>query len=289
MKRFSFVFLSFVLIATAVSCDFENSSSRLQAPRGAASPLVENSDTDPPPESPLQLRAAARKVAEMAVDPNDLSKISREIHVEPEFEGDDRHYYLLVFDEDEAKKVWVVFDGKKLYVDRNLNGDLSDAGESFPTNDDDKGSMFRQIKDIQFAMPDGEPASLTFVYPDASFEEFEVRVRVKYRGATFSAWGDQDGDVVDAKLASEAPILRINGPLQMGFEVSAKSGVKPLGNNKYEVNVGVGTPGLGKGSFVHLKYGAIPVELYPDVELEFPPRQKGSLPIVVKSKLRERC
>ncbi|MDB4766089.1 hypothetical protein OAG71_00230 [bacterium] len=289
MKRFSFVFLSFVLIATAVSCDFENSSSKLRASRGDASPLAENSDTDPRPESPLQLRAAARKGAEMAVDPNDLSKISREIRVEPEFEGDARHYFLLVFDEDEAKKVWVVFDGKKLYVDRNLNGDLSDEGESFPANNDDEGSRYRKIKDIQFAMPDGDPASLTFTYPDAYYKEFKVRVLVKYRGASFSAWGDQDGDVVDAKLASEAPILRINGPLQMGFEVPAKYGVEALGNNKYEVNVGVGTPGLGKGSFMHLKYDAIPIELYPDVELEFPPKQKGSLPVVVKSKLRERC
>ena len=172
-----------------------------------------------------------------------------------------------------------------------MNGDLSDANESFPVNKDDEGSMFGEIKGIIFAMPDGERVSLTYTYSDEKFKDFEVRIAINYRGATFSAWGDHNGDIADAAQASVAPILRINGPLQMGFEVPAKFAVEPKANNEFEINTGVGTPGLGNGSFVHMKYWnqAIPEEVYPEVKISFPAENESHKDVVVKSKLYERC
>ena len=53
----------------------------------------------------LLARTVARNQATSAIDPDNLSQIQRKILVEPEFIGNDRHYYLLVFDEDLSKKV----------------------------------------------------------------------------------------------------------------------------------------------------------------------------------------
>lgn len=260
-------------------------------PVSSKPPLPDQKQQHTDPNQQLQERAQARVAPVRAIDPNNLAAITRKIAVEPSYTGSARHYYLLLFDEDEAKQVWVAFDDECLYVDCNMNGDLTDSGEAFPANPEDAGSMFRVIKDIGFAMPDGKAASLTYTFSDAKYETFEVRLQVNYRGATFAAWGDHTGEVADVSQVASAPILRVNGPLQMGFEVQARYAIESKRGDTFEVKTGVGTPGLGKGTFVHLKYwnGAIPSNLFPDAEIQFPAEDKGSPSIVVKTKLTQRC
>ena len=48
--------------------------------------------------------------------------------VEPKYESEPR-YGLLVFGEKAEHRIWVVFDGDVVYIDRNANGDLMDSGE----------------------------------------------------------------------------------------------------------------------------------------------------------------
>lgn len=282
------------LISTVslVGCSGPSSTaSKSNTSKSKSSPKARAESKTKDPQELLEARTEARQNAKQPIDPENLAGIPREISVEPEYKGNSRHYYLLVFDEDETKKVWLAFDGESLYVDCNLNGDLTDEGEAFPTNANDAGSMFRVIEGVKFTMPDGEPVSLTYTFPDEKFDEFQVRIRAQYRGATFAAWGDHDGDVPDAALASQAPILRVNGPLQMGFEIPARWAIESLDNDKFEVNVGVGTPGLGAGTFMHLKYwdGAIPKWVSPEVEIHFPPEEEGNPAVVARGKLRSRC
>jgi hypothetical protein len=54
----------------------------------------------------------------------DLAKIERVIAKEPKYEGKPE-YCLLVFGPEAKFRVWLVLDGKVLYVDRNGNGDLT--------------------------------------------------------------------------------------------------------------------------------------------------------------------
>jgi hypothetical protein len=86
-------------------------------------------------------------------------------------------------------------------------------------------------------------------------------------------------------------VLHVGGPLQMGFEVPAASALKRTGDGEYELSVGVGTKGLGKGAFVHLSYAknAIPEGVYPTAELEFPNKKPGDPPVRVRVVLRKRC
>src|SRR5262249_5846301 len=61
----------------------------------------------------------------------DLTKIDRTIQKEPSY-GSQPYYVLLVFGLEAAKRVWLVLDGDVLYVDRNGNGDLTEADERVP-------------------------------------------------------------------------------------------------------------------------------------------------------------
>jgi hypothetical protein len=58
-----------------------------------------------------------------------------------------------------------------------------------------------------------------------------------------------------------------------------------------DLQVGVGTSGLGKGAFTHLKYwnDAIPEKLQPTALLEFPNKVRGGPPVKMEFALKERC
>ena len=58
----------------------------------------------------------------------DLAKLERTLVKEPGYRSKPR-YCLLVFGQDAKTRVWLVQDGDTLYVDRNGNGDLTEAGE----------------------------------------------------------------------------------------------------------------------------------------------------------------
>ncbi len=58
----------------------------------------------------------------------ELTKIDRTIHKEPAYRTKPR-YALLVLGAKAETRMWLVIDGKTLYVDRNGNGDLTEKGE----------------------------------------------------------------------------------------------------------------------------------------------------------------
>ena len=58
----------------------------------------------------------------------DLTQIDRKITREPTYRSKPK-YCLLVFGPEAKVRVWLVLDGDTLYVDRNGNGDLTEAGE----------------------------------------------------------------------------------------------------------------------------------------------------------------
>jgi hypothetical protein len=77
----------------------------------------------------------------------------------------------------------------------------------------------------------------------------------------------------------------------MGFEVPAESALQPKGEGQFELSVGVGTKGLGKGAFVHLSYAknAIPEDVYLSAVLEFPNKSPDGPPVRIQAVLKHRC
>jgi hypothetical protein len=71
----------------------------------------------------------------------DLSAIERTIGKQPAY-GAEPRYCLLLFGAEAKIRVWIVEDGRTLYVDRNANGDLTDDGPPLqPAEFRDLGSL----------------------------------------------------------------------------------------------------------------------------------------------------
>lgn len=224
----------------------------------------------------------------------DLTKVERTIHKEPRYKTKTPRYCLLVFGPKADHRVWLVLDGSTLYVDRNGNGDLTEPGEStVPAESADPCGF----KPITIVGADGKTEetlrfslSPWFDYRDGKDPPrlFPIE-HVSWKGREFGSWGDETGPCIWGRTPRDAPILHVDGPLQMGFETDYA--LERKGDGEFELSVGVGTRGLGKGAFVHLGYAnnAIPKDVFPTAVLEFPSKTPGGPPVRVKAVLKQRC
>jgi len=227
----------------------------------------------------------------------DLAKVERTLRKEPPYQTKDLKYCLLVFGPEANYRVWLVLDGDTLYVDRNGNGDLTEPGES--TGPGEVNTDPCSFKPVKILRPDGkteeELSFALFGWFDYKAwkvtDRFSPSVSVSWQGRWYGSWGDETGPCVWGTKPQDAPILHVGGPLQMGFEVPADSALTWAGNYQVELKVGVGTKGLGKGSFVHLSYAndAIPKDVYPTAELEFPGKVIPGPTVRVRAVLKQRC
>lgn len=81
----------------------------------------------------------------------DYDQIDRTIRKEPKYQSDNPGYTLLLFGPEAKLKVWMVFDGDTVYVDRNMDGDLTGADERF-----DDPVKYEWMEDLVIADPDGK-------------------------------------------------------------------------------------------------------------------------------------
>jgi hypothetical protein len=239
------------------------------------------------------LAAACGLIGPLALDAADWTKVERKIAKEPVYKNKPL-YCLVVFGPELRPRIWLVLDGAVLYVDRNGNGDLTEAGKRLELKDQETA----QFPDIEIEAADHVKRKLElFIYdwrpgqaalPDENGPSLTIRDQ---GNRTYGAWGDHESAVIWSPHSETAPILHVGGPLQMGFEVRAKNAFRPKTADTFELSVGVGTRGFGKGSFVHLKYwnGAIADELQPTARLEFANKTPGGPPIRLEVTLRHRC
>jgi hypothetical protein len=176
----------------------------------------------------------------------DLTKIERSISRQPEYVTDAPGYCLLVFGTEAATRVWLVHDGKVLYVDRNGNGDLTEFGERVegkPTGTSawfDAGTIHN---------PTGNSYSLR-VYPR---QDGTARLRVKQgNGAYQYAGWNRATKPRFARRPEEAPIIHFDGPMtlgQYGPRQTLPRNTVGQSYRKTSLKLMVGTPGLGEGTF----------------------------------------
>src|SRR5262245_11368623 len=225
------------------------------------SPSGEGADREGGPAVRLRRWSAALAVLALwaaRAGAADLTKIDRTIAKEPAYKTKSPRYCLLVFGPQADYRVWLVLDGDTLYVDRNGNGDLTEPGES--TTPEATNTDPASFKPIRILRPGGKGEErLQFaLYGWFDWKEgketanVSPSVSVWWAGRWFGSWGDETGPAVWGARPQDAPILHVGGPLQMGFETRAEYALARKGDREFELSVGVGTKGLGKGAFIHL-------------------------------------
>jgi hypothetical protein len=250
-------------------------------------------------------------VAAGYVRAGDLDKIDCPVVKEPAYQSKAPKYALLVFGPEARTRIWLVLDGTTLYVDRNGNGDLTEAGEKVAGT---KGSQAGLEDDVHtFAvgeLRDGErrhrnvtlivtglsSASKAKTTAGSGARSLSFRIRMeaeipRFQGATKDGHVVQmaDGDNGSLQFADRpraAPILHFAGPLTILVSGEPTFRVK----REMELYLGLGTPGRGQGTLVYTAYeGVVPDAAYPKAEIAFPAQKPGEPPVKVICELKGRC
>jgi hypothetical protein len=250
----------------------------------------------------------------------DLSKVDRTLEKEPKYAGQPK-YCLLVFGAEAKHRVWLVQDGKTLYVDRNGDGDLTEAADKVAAQkapSGDEGAHVFEAGELKvggkthkglevavlplkalagnpnrMALPQVGPTVKK--HPDAITARISIDVECEsLRGGgvggrvTFTAFlFDLDGVLQFGSKPDDAPIIHLDGPLQITF-----FGSKPtwVGGRSQDTVLCVGTPGSGPGTFAMLKYeGTVPEGKHPKLQAEYRPKDSARKPFRELYELKQRC
>jgi hypothetical protein len=225
----------------------------------------------------------------------DLTKIDRTIAKEPVYQNKPK-YCLLVFGPDAKTRVWLVIDGDVLYVDRNGNGDLTEKGERLELREPEcditepdrgtkhTGLLVKPQKDggmVVSLMAEGKyrqrsgPVMFAGRSQDAPIIHFDGPLSVRFSSAS----ADTDRESAKAAPVDLSPRERLLQ--QLGKDIPLPGERRP--NKVVSLGAVLGTPGLGKGTFVTYKAREIlgqPNEQIV-VEAAFPHQDAKSKPIRV--------
>ena len=201
----------------------------------------------------------------------DYGKVDRTIKKEPDYQSEKPTYALLLFGRDLAVRVWIVLDGKTVYVDRNADGDLTGKDERFAKlNDcrditirDEKGKPRYKITSMS-AHPVEKPPGVSLMV------DLDVTGDTKFRQYCDAA---MDADPCKAAIAHfDGPLTA--GPVTILWKVPQTVALA-VGDEPTDLRAVVGTMNAKYRCWVVVrshngdKY-AFPKGVTPVVDIEFP-------------------
>jgi hypothetical protein len=244
----------------------------------------------------------------------DLAKIDRSIAKEPTYQTKAPKYCLLVFGPEAKTRSWLVHDGSTLYVDRNGNGDLTEASKKVEAKagdwtDPKEGVYYFEIGDVQegslrhrqlllsVSKLDNWGASLpdikTLISQHPEYRGYTLRLDVEMAARRGIGLGgrvvqragpiDYSGVLQFGDSPKTAPILHFRGPWQLTLE-----GKQSLAAGR-ERDLTL-TLGIGPGALVCTGYEKlVPEAVHPQVAIEYPPPKAGASAVHELYELKERC
>lgn len=215
----------------------------------------------------------------------DVGKIDRTVAKEPHYTTKSPWYCLLVFGPEAKARVWLVLDGDKLYVDRNGNGDLTEAGECLTRAPDDD---FFRVPDLALRDSKNKYSDLRVNWRPTGITargEFHLHVILRVNDHEQVA-------IVPAKAENpaKATLLHFDGPLKPYFQIEPFKPQEHLTRGKVHVlGVRLATtyPGVEWVNVSSEK--GIPADVHPLVEMVFPGKAPDAKPTTIKVQLKHRC
>jgi hypothetical protein len=244
----------------------------------------------------------------------DLSKVDRAIAKEPVYKSKPK-YCLLVFGPEAKTKVWLVQDGDTLYVDHNGNGDLTEPAKKVAAEKQEgaeEGQFTFKVGEIRDGarlhkglgvgvmkidhMADLDEQVKAFLARNPKGRGYLVMVDMEmpgWKGTGVGGRVQQQAFIVDVNgvlqfsdKPKDAPIIHFGGP----WQVRLFGAHQLIIGRETDVVLGVGTPGIGPGSTTYVSYeGVIPEKVYPTLEVTYPPKKPGEVPVRERYELKKRC
>jgi len=210
----------------------------------------------------------------------DLSKIDRTIAKEPVYKTKPQ-YCLLVFGREARVRVWVVFDGDTVYLDRNGDGDLTAKNERFEQTE--------QCKDIEIADPDGQTRyAIRSLGTDTNGKGRNLTVWIVIKGPlTYS----QLCSVELVDHPSGARVAHFHGRLTARLQNREGTSMPQLahGDKPWELYASIDTLDPANGCYVVIYSNQFRADIHPVAEVQFPPKRPGEKPILRRYLLKQRC
>jgi hypothetical protein len=211
--------------------------------------------------------------------PVDLAGIDRSLAREPAYESRLPKYCLLAIGPEAKSRHWLVVDGHELYFDRNGNRDLTEPGERVAANPTSRPLHFQvgmfqdangksralELRIREFDFASGKCAGLVIILDD------KCKQFVGFDEANPFRFGHRP---------EQAPIVHVEGPLQM--RVYGEPPTLAV-DEETDLNVSIGTPGVGPGSFCAIQCCTVlNCKVSPVATLEFPRRAADQPPLQVR-------
>jgi|tagenome__1003787_1003787.scaffolds.fasta_scaffold20886935_3 hypothetical protein len=218
-----------------------------------------------------------------------LDSVERKIGKEPKYVATPR-YALLVLGTNAEAKVWMVEDGDVLYVDRNANGDLTDDGPAIAQSEvRDFGSAEKLMRDCNYKLdaitPAKGPKHSEFCLRRWKYgkEAVEYGLSLTVNGKTpmYAGWFG----TFWADAPSKVPLVHFGGPLTPGM-LGRKEFV--LDSPASLLGIGFINKGSGEGAKTYLSIEALPKDVVPEVQIEWPVAG-GASPMKTVVHLTQRC
>jgi hypothetical protein len=219
-----------------------------------------------------------------------LNGVQRTILKEPKYVSSPR-YALLAFGPKAESKVWMVEDGKTLYVDKNANSDLTDDGPPIvPLDVRQVGSLpggrsrwdFHYVLD-KISTPDGSQQTefrLGRWNYGSNDDGYGLSLNVNGRTQMYAGWRS-----FWATSPGAAPVIHFAGPLEprmlrlKEFVIDALAG---------RLSIAFVNPGRGEGAMSLLGIDAMPPQVIPTVQIDWPV-EKGAPALHTSLPLKNRC
>jgi hypothetical protein len=203
----------------------------------------------------------------------DLATVKCGIVKEPAYREKPR-WCLLVFGKDALTRIWLVQDGKVLYIDRNGNGDLTEPGKTVTSPDGNHFTVDRLVErdgTVHRRLRLSNYGNGTFTLMLGNQEEREQYVGIGKMDRP--TWGDRP---------ETAPVIHFNGPMTLdryGPVYTLPRMTDESQSRRYKLRLVLGTPGLGKGTFASYNE-ACSDNLGPiQADIEYPNRDPQGPPI----------
>ena len=213
------------------------------------------------------------------------SGFDRTIQKDPKYQSTPK-YSLIALGNSGGVTAWMVEDGKRLFVDKNANGDLTDDGPPI-----EPGKM-RQINtsswDFEYAL-DAITATngsrhTSFVLRRWSSGENEdsyglsisvANYMPMYAGWFGTFWSTNRG---------KAPIIHFGGPFTPKL---LRRKDFPIGETQQRLSLCFVNPGSGSGAESRLSIDALPLSVVPKLNIEWP--TGSGAPLRTSHELTQRC
>jgi hypothetical protein len=205
---------------------------------------------------------------------------------EPAYESTPK-YSLLVLGGSGEVKVWMVEDGKRLFVDKNANGDLTDDGP--PIRPSDVRSMGEGRWDFNYLLDAITPANGSrhthfdlrrWNYGDKE-DSYGLSLSVDDQLPAYAGWF---GTFWSTKRDT-APVIHFGGAFTPHL-LRSKEFV--IGSERGRLSLGLMNPGSGPGAESRLSIEALPPILIPKLTITWPTADGGP-PLRTSHQLTERC